>query len=64
MKMTKLYSPDGKAEVLAHPSSVESMISRGWTAEPAKKTAVKKTSKAEAVEEIIDPAPSDNSVKE
>lgn len=64
MKMTTLYSPDGSSSVEAHPSSVQSMLNKGWTTEPAKKSVAKKPSKTEVVEEIIDPAPSDNSVKE
>lgn len=64
MKMVTLYSPDGGTQVQAHPSQAESMMNLGWTAEPAKKSAAKKPSKAAAQEEIIESAPSENSVKE
>jgi len=65
MKMIKLYSPDGTTSVEAHPSSAESMKNAGWTAEPVKKTAAKKPSKAAApVEEPIESAPSEDSEKE
>jgi len=31
--MSKLYSPDGTAEVIPHPSKREQMINDGWTTE-------------------------------
>lgn len=41
----KLYSPDGTAEVDAHPSKVESMLAKGWMPEKLK---AKSKAKAEA----------------
>ena len=41
----KMYSPDGKMEIDAHPSKVESLIARGWSEE--KKTKSKPKAKVE-----------------
>jgi hypothetical protein len=37
----KLYSPDGTAEVDAHPSKVESMLAKGWMPEINRKQNLK-----------------------
>lgn len=33
----KLYSPNGKASVIPHPSKVKEMIDNGWTKDKPKK---------------------------
>jgi hypothetical protein len=41
MKTIKLISPDGSAEVDAHPSRVESMLANGWKKADAEKPKAK-----------------------
>ena len=44
----KLFSADGSVEVDAHPSKVESMLTRGWVSEkPKAKSKAKAEAKAE-----------------
>ncbi len=47
--MSKLYSPNGTAEIIPHPSKREQMINDGWTeTQPTKKPAVKSANKEES----------------
>jgi hypothetical protein len=43
----KLYSPDGKVSIDAHPSKVESLLNKGWKEEATKS---KSSSKKEVKE--------------
>ena len=38
----KLFSPDGKTSIDAHPSKVESLLKKGWKEEATNKSSYKK----------------------
>lgn len=43
--MVELYSPNGQAKVVPHPSKVEEMKKSGWTETPPKQVKEKETVK-------------------